>query len=90
MNEATRQKYLFIIDDKMDLLPILHQIRNFKSHALIIDYLYQNKIVGEKLLTYYKEQKNSILHLVSDIIRRVNKQNKKQKLFARDLLNGFR
>lgn len=82
MNEIRRQMMLKIADDEMRVLPILYHADRLTRCDEVLMYLIKNNITGIKLLNYFQDQNNSILNLLSDILRRVNKESKKQKILA--------
>lgn len=82
MNLKTREMFLQIIDGDQRLLPIMYQAYRFVRCDEILTYLVGNKITGNKLLEYYITQNSSPLNLMSDILRRVDKNKQKQKVLA--------
>ena len=88
MQERRRAKMLTILEDRGELLPFLYQVDRLKRCDDILDYLLRNNLTGKRLLAYYQEQNRSFLHLMADILRRVDKLKSKQKLFRKDFING--
>lgn len=82
MNEIRRQMMLKIADGNMSTLPILYHADRLRRCDEVLQYLLKNKLTGNQLLSYFQEQNSSILNLLSDILRRVDKERQKQKILA--------
>lgn len=73
---------LMIADGDMRVLPILYHADRLTRCDEVLAYLVSNRIFGIKLLNYFQDHNNSILNLLSDILRRVDKASEKQKILA--------
>lgn len=65
------------MDDKFDLLPVMHQISRYRSCDKILKWLILNKITGLILLDWLRNyHKNSVMGMVKFIIKSDNKDRK--------------
>lgn len=88
MEPKHREQILRIVDGEQAALPIMFHAMKLRQREGILSYLIGNKITGKRLLSYYEQQNGSILNLLADIIRRADKEKRKQKIFAKDFLSG--
>lgn len=82
MTESERYKMLTIIDGQNEAIPFVFQIDKFRRREEILDYLIRNRITGKKIIAYFQDEKRSILNMIADVLRRIDKRKNKAKIIG--------
>jgi hypothetical protein len=82
MQERRRQNLLRVIDGCQEAVGIAFHINNLKHCDSILNYMIKEKITGKKVIDLYLSQDSSVINFCAEIIRRANRQRKKEKIYA--------
>lgn len=85
MDPYRRELMFKVINDDMRVVQIVYQIDQFKYCDVILKWLVDNHMTGRNLMAWLNDHHDrSVLSLVTEIVRRVEK-NAKRALLASDL-----
>tara|TARA_B100000749_G_C18269903_1_gene399908 strand:- start:393 stop:710 length:318 start_codon:yes stop_codon:yes gene_type:complete len=83
MSFLQRELYLRIVDGDPRVMPIVHQIHNYRYSVDISRWLYENQITGKILLDFLKVSfENSIMGMVKFIIMKINRAKEIKPIYV--------
>ena len=83
MTGARRNMMLSIIDDKPQLVTVMHQLTRYKDCDKFLKWLNANRLTGENLIDWMKINfNNSTIGMVKFIIMHYNKNNEQKPIIV--------
>jgi len=83
MNEITRQKYLRVLDGEVSILPIMHQISNYRDADKILSWLIKNSLTGKEFKTWFNGNfQGSLLSMIKWVAMKNNKEKEYRPIMA--------
>lgn len=87
MNPRRRELLMKVMDGNPNCLPILYHLDQYLRCDQMLSWLIQNRFMGDEFLFWFKwECDSSLLSMGKFLLARIEKNEKTQILYGRDLV----
>ena len=81
LKKSTKNLMHLVMDERIELVPIMHQISHYRYCNSILKWLISNRITGMNLLDWIKiYHSNSVMCMVKFIIKHYNKERENRAI----------
>jgi len=74
MNKIDKEKIKKIVNDETKILKIIKKLMKYPKWKSVIQYLYDDKIIGKRFIKLYNKLDNNVEKLYFYIIKKLNEK----------------
>ena len=82
MSDRRRNLFMAVADGVQTTFPMLYQFDRLTRCDEVLDYCFRNRITGHNLMALLNEQGKSVLNVISELLRRINKERRKSEVIV--------
>ena len=86
MSDEHRRLVIKLAGGDARTFPLIHSMEHLPRRDIIYRWLFRNGITGEKLFSFFEERKFSWASVASDVLKRVEKVDKRPLIMGKDVL----